>query len=540
MIRNRFLGFVLSLSTPLLGVGCGPHSDAAPAEEEHAHDPTSVTVFGERLLLFMEHPHLVRGTPARFLAHLTVLETGEPVRSGSVTLEIGPTSLTAGAPKRDGLFIPEGIPPEPGTFAGRLIVQSEQAEEALDLGPIVVHATDAEADRAAHEGGADEPSDAVPFLMEPQWKVKLLLAKAESRTLSKRLVVPARAAAPEGLSAVVSSPVAGRLVAPPSGAIPRTGERVEAGQALALVEPPLGAPELAQMRALVLELDLKALEVLRARSEAETKLRFAERERERIGTLRAEGLGTQQQLEQAERTLALARTELEAAERMGESLDRLVDPRGTPAGSRPGAPIRFALEAPVAGSIVEVLGVAGASVEPGEAVFRILDSSRIWIEGRISEFDLELLGEAPRAVAQLAALPGRRFELEGPGGGPPYVGQEVDAVSRTLLVRYEIENEGGAIRPGMLAELHLATGERDAAVAIPAEGIVMDQGIPTAYVMLEGELFQKRELELGVRDGAWVEVLRGIEPGERVATRGAYVVKLAALSPASFGAGHAH
>lgn len=68
----------------------------------------------------------------------------------------------------------------------------------------------------------------------------------------------------------------------------------------------------------------------------------------------------------------------------------------------------------------------------------------------------------------------------------------------------------------------------------------MDQGLPTALVMLEGELFQKRELELGVRDGTWVEVLRGIERGERVATRGAYMVKLAALSPASFGAGHAH
>lgn len=68
----------------------------------------------------------------------------------------------------------------------------------------------------------------------------------------------------------------------------------------------------------------------------------------------------------------------------------------------------------------------------------------------------------------------------------------------------------------------------------------MDQGLPTAYVMLEGELFQKRDLELGARDGTWVEVLRGLEPGERVATRGAYVVKLAGLSPASFGANHAH
>jgi biotin carboxyl carrier protein len=370
--------------------------------------------------------------------------------------------------------------------------------------------------------------------------VKLLLAQAESRTLSRRLLVPARAVAPEGLSSVVSSSVAGRLVAPPSGVLPKTGERVEAGQTLAFVEPPLGAPELAQLHALELEFDLKALEVLRATAEAGVRLEFAERERERIRKLRAEGLSTQQQFEQAEQNLSLARTEVEAAGRMKESLDRLVAIRSAVDGGKPGTPIRFPLEAPVAGSVVEALRVAGNAIEPGDTVLRILDSSRVWVEGRVSEFDVGLISEAPRAVGQFAAFPSQRFELHGPGGGPPYLGQEVDASSRTLLVRYELENEGGAIRPGMLAELSISTGEHEAPVVIPTEGVVMDQGLPTAYVMLEGELFQKRELELGVKDGAWVEVLRGIERGERVATRGAYIVKLAALSPASFGAGLAH
>ncbi len=184
--------------------------------------------------------------------------------------------------------------------------------------------------------------------------------------------------------------------------------------------------------------------------------------------------------------------------------------------------------------------MAGVSLEPGDTVFRILDSSRVWVEGRVSEFDVGLIGEASPAVGEFAALAARRFELRGPGGGRPYVGQEVEAASRTLLVRYELENEDGAVRPGMLAELHISTGEHEAPVAIPIEAVVMDQGLATAYVMLEGELFQKRDLELGAKDGAWVEILRGVEPGERVATRGAYIVKLAALSPASFGAGHAH
>lgn len=539
MHRPSFLVLALSLTTPGLVASCGPDAAAATQAAAHAHDPASVTVFGERLLLFMEHPHLVRGSPARFLAHLTVLETGEPVRSGTLTLEIGALRLAVDAPKREGLFTPEGSPPEAGTFRGRLIVESGQAAEALDLGEIVVHASDDEADRAAHAGGGDEPPDAVPFLMEPQWKVRLLLAEAEPRTLSRRLIVPARAAAPEGLAADVSPSVAGRLVSAPSAAFPRTGDRVEAAQTLALVEPPLGAPELAQLQALELEFDLRALEVLRAAGDAESRLRFAERELERIGNLRAEGLSTQQQLEQAERNLALARTELEAAGRMRQSLDRWVESRGGARGTS-GAHVRFPLQAPLAGTIVEVLAVPGASIEPAAPVFRILDASRVWVEGRVSEFDLGRIDEARTAVALFAALPGKRFELLGPSGGRPYLGRLVDPASRTLLVRYELENPSGELRPGMLAELHISTGEHEAAVAIPAEAVLLDQGLPTAYVMLEGELFQRRELELGVRDGTWVEVVRGIARGERVATRGAYIVKLAALSPASFGAGHAH
>lgn len=540
MNRHCFLGFVLSVTPLVFAASCRPNSAAAAEDAAHAHDPTSTTVFGERLLLFLEYPHLVRGVPARFLAHLTVLGTGAPVRAGTVTLEIGASRFSVDAPKREGLFIPEGSLPEPGSFAGRLVVKSGQAEETLDLGEIVVHADEAGADHAAHAEAGDEAPNAVPFLMESQWKVKLLIAEASTRRLSKRLIVPARAIAPEGMSAVVSPSVGGRLVAPTSGVLPRTGERVDAGQALAFVEPPLGAPELAQLHALDLEFELKALEVHRAAGEAEAKLRFAERERERIGKLRAEGLSTQQQLEQSEQNLTLSKTELEAAGRMKESLDRLVQSRSTAAGSKPGTPIRFALEAPIAGTVVEVLGVHGISVEPGQPVFRILDSSRVWVEGRVSEFDVALLGETSSAVARFAALAARSYELHGVGDGKPYLGREVDPSSRTLSVRYELENSDGAVRPGMLAELSISTGEHEAAVAIPLDAVVMDQGLPTSYVMLEGELFQKRDLELGVKDGAWVEVLRGIEPGERVATRGAFVVKLAALSPASFGAGHAH
>ncbi len=531
----------------LLGVSsCDRTQVADPGTHTHEHgaaeiEPATTTVFGERALLFMEYPHLVRGTPARFLAHFTVLETGEPVRAGRVTLTIGDTQIVAEAPKREGLFTPEGSVPNAGRMPATLVIESDQVTETLDLGEFVVHETEHDAEHAAEAAASDPPAGAVPFLLEQQWKLSLTVIEAGPRALTRRLVAPARVRTPEGAEAVVTPPLAGRLLATDGGKLAVTGERVEAGRILGFVEPPLGASELAQLRALELELDVRALDVTRTIGEARARLDYSERERERVAKLREHQLSTQQELDEAERNLRVARNDAESADAMKASLDRLLAERSARAGGGSGLAVRFPLVSPLTGTVVAAASLQGESVEPGEAIFRVLDTSRVWIEGRISEFDLHLLGEPLEAIATFPALPTRRVELGGPNGtGTLSLLPILDDESRTAVLRCEIANSDGALRAGMLAELEVAVAKVHATVAIPTEAIVMDQGIPTAYVMLEGELFQKRELELGVKDGQHVEVLRGVAAGERVVTRGAYLVKLAGLSPQSFGAGHQH
>jgi multidrug efflux pump subunit AcrA (membrane-fusion protein) len=61
-----------------------------------------------------------------------------------------------------------------------------------------------------------------------------------------------------------------------------------------------------------------------------------------------------------------------------------------------------------------------------------------------------------------------------------------------------------------------------------------------AYVMLGGESFERRVVRLGIRDGDYVQVIEGVEPGERVVTVNAYLVRLAGASPEAAGHGHAH
>lgn len=534
--------FVVSIAFVLSTfAACGPNAPQEhPDESGHAAEaelePRSVTVFGERALLFVEHPHLVRGESARFLAHLTVLATGEPVRAGRVVLEVGPTALSVDAPKRDGLFVPEGTFLTTGTFAARLTVTSDQANEVIELGEMRVHSSTADARAAAQADAPVEAPGEISFLLEQQWKLRLLIAEAGPSRLSRRLVVPASVRLPDGATATVRAPVAGRLQRAAEGQLPITGTRVASGQILGFLEPPLSATDLAGLQTMRLELELRALDLVREAGEARLRLGVAERELERLRALRTEGLSTLPELEQAQRDAEVARQAEESARSAEAALERLAAERGGTGGPSGFPGLRLALAAPLDGLVVAAPHVQGESVPADAELFRVIDTSRVWIEGRVSEFDLHRLRPAARASATLLALPGRRLELE----GPAYIGPQVDPESRTVLVRLELDNAGETLKHGMLAELELETASVAAAVAIPFEAVVMDQGMPTAFVMLSGETFQRRELELGVRDGDQVQVLQGLAPGERVATRGAYIVRLAALAPVSFGHGHAH
>jgi multidrug efflux pump subunit AcrA (membrane-fusion protein) len=185
--------------------------------------------------------------------------------------------------------------------------------------------------------------------------------------------------------------------------------------------------------------------------------------------------------------------------------------------------------------------VAGEHVESQGTVYRLLDLERVWVVAHVPEFDLSAVGERPGALMECAAFPDRLFDLLGDlDGRIVNNGRVVDPEARTVPLRYEVPNPEGLLRAGMFADLYLEAGRSSDSVTVPENAIVMDNGRPVAFVLVHGEAFQKRYLELGIRDGKSVEVRSGISEGERVVTKGAYLVKLASASPASFGEGHAH
>jgi len=77
-------------------------------------------------------------------------------------------------------------------------------------------------------------------------------------------------------------------------------------------------------------------------------------------------------------------------------------------------------------------------------------------------------------------------------------------------------------------------------ISIPATAVVDDGGRPVVFVQLEGEAFARRPVRLGQGDSRYVQVLEGVKSGERVVSRGAYLIRLAALSSQIPAHGHVH
>lgn len=523
--------------------------DHGPAEEEEK--AAQISVWNERHEIFLEHSFIVAGQPTTFVTHVSDLVTLEPRREGPVTFVLSsagqePIEHVDPKPARAGIYTPKLTFPKAGEWLVSLRIPVGGTEDVVLLPKFAVYASKAEA-AAAPEAEAPE---GISFLKEQQWKILSKTEPLQKRPMIQRLRLPAAVAAPPGSKAIVLSPVAGRLQAPQGKNMPTVGDKVQAGQILALVLPPLAGGDLLafsgnqqQLETLEMELTARWAEaeanIIRARAAAEQ----AEQTLARTKKLFEQQAKSKRELEEAEFAQKSAKANLDAALALKKPYDeakarlenrpRLLDIRD----GFPGVEIK----APISGTVTEVGATVGEHVSSERPLFRILEPSSVFIEARISESDLGRLGSSWGATYETPAARGKFVPILGEGGGRfVYLGHEVDPRTRTLPVIYQVPNPDGRLRVGMALSLYLETAETHEGLALPEVAVVDEDGKPICFVQISGETFQKRDLVLGIRDSGFVQVLSGIAEGERVATKGAYAIRLASVSNVIPAHGHAH
>lgn len=510
-----------ALTLTAAGLGCsgssappgGAHGEAAHEEEPEA---ISVTRWTHVTELFAEYPPLVAGQTSRFAIHLTRLDTFKALTDGTVEVHLRgggqPESFRVDAPARPGIFGVDVKPTRAGTRQLVIVLRSKGVNDEHQIGDVTVF-PDAKTAQAANGGEEGGGAGGISFLKEQQWSLDFGTAVVTEQALRESIRIPARVdPRPDGAADVVT-PISGRLTTVANVAL---GASVQRGQELARLLPPPAVPG-----------DLPQLQ--RTQAEAHAGLTLATRDRERAERLTAAGAAPAKRLDEARAV------EEQAKARATAAAASLAQYNAARSGGATDAAGSFVVRAPLSGVIAQREAASGANVEAGRVLFQIVDAAQVVVVGQVPET------EAARArVARTAELevPGREERVR--TGRLIGAGQVLDPQSRTLPMTFALDNRGAGLAVGQTAVLHLLLETSAAKPVVPAGAVVDDAGRPIVFVQTEGETFERRAVTLGPRTGDLVQVIDGVKPGERVVTKGAYLVRLASLSTSVPAHGHVH
>ena len=177
------------------------------------------------------------------------------------------------------------------------------------------------------------------------------------------------------------------------------------------------------------------------------------------------------------------------------------------------------VRSPISGRVVSRNAAPGTLTQPGTAPapFTVADISLLWMLANVPESDVPMLRTGQPVEVRLMAYPDRLFQ-----GKITNIGAAVDPGTHRVLVRSEVQDAKHELRPGMLANFVIQTGEAKRSPAVPLDGIVREgDGTMTAWVTTDRHRFFKRTVTLGLQQDGAYQILTGLMPGEIVASEGA-------------------
>jgi len=183
------------------------------------------------------------------------------------------------------------------------------------------------------------------------------------------------------------------------------------------------------------------------------------------------------------------------------------------------APRTIAVPAPAAGTVIEMMAIEGMRFQPGETLYRIVDTSSMWVLAEVYEQDLAFVKVGDMAKVTVNTWPDRSFM-----GKVTFIYPGLGKESRTARLRIEIVNPDGLLRADMAATVEIEAPLAGRWVAAPDSAII-DSGMRQVVLIERGEgRYEPRQVKLGARVPGYVQVLEGLKAGERVVTSATFLI----------------
>ncbi len=310
----------------------------------------------------------------------------------------------------------------------------------------------------------------VPKATQRILSVRTIMAKPEDHR--RAVSLPGRVIPDPSASGSVQTSVTGRL-SPPQGGFPRLGQRVKAGDVLALVQPAISAADVTTQQQQARELD--------------QQLALVQRRLERFRAI--QNIVARSQIEDTELELAGLRVRRANLERAPRETERLV--------------------APVDGVIASAAATPGQVVEVNAMIFQIINPDRLWVEA----LTFDALAGAKTGTARLSD--GQSVKLD-------YQGSGFADRNQAIPIHFAVEEGTRGLRLGTLLTVVAETEEVRSGIAIPRAAVVRaGNGQLIVYEHANAERFIPREVRVEPLDATRVLVISGLETSRRIVTGGA-------------------
>jgi multidrug efflux pump subunit AcrA (membrane-fusion protein) len=318
--------------------------------------------------------------------------------------------------------------------------------------------------------------------------------------MAREIELPATLESASGDQLTISSPTSGRFFHA-KGRTLAEGLVLAVGEVIGSIAPTVAGDDFSRLE---LAVDEALLEQQRI-----------DQELKRVAPLVEKGLLPDKRLAALESDRAVATARLQAARRR---LGQVTSP-----GGEGGLPVRVTK----IGVLSKVLVDNGAPVEPGEPLVRLAGTGPLWAKARfVARPSVELAGGVPVAL-RLAGS--ERIDL---GSEARFVSALPVVDERSQLASWTAElglTVGEELKPGLASVLIVRLGAPKERLAVIESAVVEINTRAYVFVQTGGESFEKRRVVLGVRDGGFVEVLTGVDPGERAVTQGGFDIHLASV-----------
>ncbi len=176
------------------------------------------------------------------------------------------------------------------------------------------------------------------------------------------------------------------------------------------------------------------------------------------------------------------------------------------------------LRSPFRGVVQEVPAHQGVSVKPGDHLVDVADLSVVWILADFYETELSMLKAGDSVALTSRSFPSEKFE-----GRIAVIDPFVDEMKRTAKVRIDAANSDFKLRPGMFANVELATSAGDQ-LTIPVSAVMPTGERNVAFVDKGNGKLEPRFVQLGGEFGNYYEVTSGLSEGERVVASANFLI----------------